>query len=318
MDSLDATALALFQRQHGCAERGQLRSLGITDRVIGGWVTSGAAQLLQPRVLGLNGWSGVGDQHLSSLCLAAPTVAIGGSSAGRLWGLRQMPSVGTFVIAPPAAHPRLRNVRLIRSASLLDEHIVHRDDGLRFTSPTRTLFDLANEFNNDDEFAAVVANVRDRFRVSISMLHRLRRQCSGQGKPGSERFNRVLATLSDRPPQQSLPEIALKLAFMRAGLPEPVEQYAFDLSGVGRIYVDLAFVDHKVIVEFDHSHWHAYGKAVVAQDKRRDRQLVALGWIVVRFDEDDVAWCLADLVNEVAALLARRSERAWGSPTRSW
>jgi hypothetical protein len=306
VNSTHAKALAVLHSQHGAARREQLRAVGLSDSSIKGWLSAGALTIAQPGVLALHSSPKSFERSCVELCLAVPGSVIGGRTAGRLWGFRQMPRGRNLLLVPATWQPTLSNAVIWRTRVLPVHHHVARPDGIILTAPHRTLLELAREIRTDDEFRSIMANVRDRFDVSLRLLHQLKREAAVQGRAGSARFNRVLSLESGRRPPQSKPEVILRDAFVAAGLPTPVEQFEMDLAVVGHIRADLAFPDARVIVEFDHSTWHAYGKTVVGRDKRRDRQLAALGWIVLRFDEDDVAHCLSDVVDEVAAVINLR------------
>jgi Protein of unknown function (DUF559) len=310
MNPVDASVIRLFLSQHGVASREQLRHLAVSDSRIGDWLNAGALSRVQPSVLQLGGTQETLEQRLAAICLAAPTAVVGGFAAGRLWGFRQMPLTDPLVLIPDGRKPNLQRVQLWRTRCLPDHHVVQRDDAIRVTAPHRTLLELAWQMQSDDQFRACVANVRDRHPVSLRLLHQLKRESAVQGRPGSARFNRVLALESGSNPPQSLPELQIRDALIAAGLHAPVHQFAFDLPRVGSIRADLAYPHERVIIEFDHSEWHAYGKQIVGRDKRRDRALVALGWIVLRFDEDDLALCLDDVIAEIALVLRQRASAA--------
>jgi very-short-patch-repair endonuclease len=306
MDLIDTAALDLLHRQHGVAARRQLRALGFSDRRIDGWITAGAMVRLQPATVQLGGSPATVHQVAAAACLANPNVVAAGRTAGRMWQLRNMPVGPALVLATSSYAPQLHDVEVWRTRLLPDHHVVVRSDGIRVTAPHRTLLELARELPTDDALASAMAQVRDRYNVSLRLLHQLKRESGLSGRPGAARFTRVLAAMDGQRPAQSEPELVLARAIVAAGLARPVPQFEITLPGIGAIRADLAFPDARLIVEFDHSHWHAYGRTVVGRDKRRDRQLAALGWVVLRFDEDDLALCLDDVIAEIAGVLALR------------
>ena len=79
----------------------------------------------------------------AALCAARPELVVAGPTAGRLWGLRRSPRDGlVHVIAPPASHRREPWVKAYRTALIDPEDVVTHPDGLRLTSPSRTVVDL--------------------------------------------------------------------------------------------------------------------------------------------------------------------------------
>ncbi len=70
--------------------------------------------------------------------------------------------------------------------------------------------------------------------------------------------------------------------------------------------VDLAEPTSRVIVEADGRRWHAIEQAM-ADDRRRDRQAAANGWLVLRVMWDDVVRHPATTAAQIAAVVAQRS-----------
>ena len=66
---------------------------------------------------------------------------------------------------------------------------------------------------------------------------------------------------------------------------------------------DLAWPEHKVIVEFD-GDVHRERKVFV-EDNRRQNRLVAEGWIILRFTSADVYGRPDEVVVEIRRALAR-------------
>jgi very-short-patch-repair endonuclease len=71
------------------------------------------------------------------------------------------------------------------------------------------------------------------------------------------------------------------------GLPMPRLQHpVIDESGVVLADADMAWPEHKVLVEFDGDVHRE--RATFVRDRRRQNRLVAAGWIVLRFTSADV------------------------------
>ncbi|WP_242511528.1 DUF559 domain-containing protein [Pengzhenrongella frigida] len=104
---------------------------------------------------------------------------------------------------------------------------------------------------------------------------------------------------------QSLTETLARLALTRAGLSaEP----AVRILGVG--WVDL-LVAGRIVVELDGFAYHS-GRAEYREDRRRDRELVRQGYVVLRFTFEDVVRDPQIVVRAVLATLAGADSRASG------
>lgn len=95
---------------------------------------------------------------------------------------------------------------------------------------------------------------------------------------------------------QSPIETVARLALMQAGLRvEP----GVRIAGVG--WVDLV-VEGRVVVELDGFAYHS-GRAEYREDRRRDRELVRQGYLVLRFTYEDVMRSPSMVVRAVQAVL---------------
>ena len=91
---------------------------------------------------------------------------------------------------------------------------------------------------------------------------------------------------ASRRPSQSGFELDVLDAIRQAGLPEPARQYELTLPSGEVIHVDLAWPDVRLGVEPGHSWWHG-GDLGQRRDQARDRACDAIGWRIVRYDEED-------------------------------
>lgn len=121
------------------------------------------------------------------------------------------------------------------------------------------------------------------------------------------RGRRALALLDPR--AESGIETLLRLALRRH---RARVRSQVTIAGVGR--VDFV-VGERLVVEADGYEWHA-DRAAFEGDRRRDRELVRLGYVVIRASYRQV---LGDLDAVVAAVLAviRRREHLWRAPHRA-
>jgi hypothetical protein len=106
-----------------------------------------------------------------------------------------------------------------------------------------------------------------------------------------------------RPAQSGL-ELDFVALIERIGLPTPKRQHPLVLASGELIHLDLAWPDIRLAVEPGHSWWHG-GDPRQRRDQARDRACSALGWLVVRYDED--ARKDAATARELAAIYRQRA-----------
>jgi len=117
---------------------------------------------------------------------------------------------------------------------------------------------------------------------TAELVEQLSRHPRGRGSARA----RVVLPLGD-PRSESPMESVLRWLAHAAGLPSPAVQYVVrDAAGSHIARADLAWPEHKVIVEFD-GDVHRQ-RDVFVKDTRRQNRLVAEGWVVLRFTSADV------------------------------
>lgn len=130
--------------------------------------------------------------------------------------------------------------------------------------------------------------------------------------PYTLRVRSVIANADPR--SESVGETRSRFEFRAAGLPDPIPQFEIrDPRGrfLGR--VDFAWPELKVIVEFDglvkYDKLLKPGQTmldVIREEKRRDRNLAALGWTVIRIEWDDLA-TPGPVMERIRQALSRRA-----------
>jgi very-short-patch-repair endonuclease len=279
----------LAERQHGVVTREQLRSLGIADRTIGDRVARGQLRRLHRGVYAVGHRALKRDGHLLGAVLACgPGAALSHRSAGQLWGL-----LPTYPVLPEVTRPGRHQKRdgIVIHRSVLVEDEVVEVDGIRVTSPFRTIFDLAGTLPTMRQLERAMneAEVRQlRDRVSLPML--LERYPRRRGSP------RVRELLDSRAPggttRNDFEE--LFVAFLdEHRLPRP--QLNATLALRGRFFEpDCMWAEQRLVVELDGRAVHGTPRAFES-DRQRDRILLAEGWRWAR-----VTW--RQLLDEPAAV----------------
>lgn len=222
--------------------------------------------------------------RIDAVLLGAPPGAVlSHLTAAALWGF-QVPLVPddarVHLTVPPGSRVRSRRDRRIH-CSVVPEPETRLIGGLSVTSPSRTWIDLAPDLPAGALLALTDQMLARGFPVGAfpRILDRSR------GRRGAARARSVLpcADALAGSPMESV----LRWLLHEAGFPRPVLQYVIsDAAGVFLGQVDLAWPEHRVVVEFDgevHRERHVFVK-----DLRRQNGIVLAGWQMLRFTSADV------------------------------
>jgi very-short-patch-repair endonuclease len=247
-------------------------------------------------------------QIMSAICQQHPAAAIAFTTAGREWGFRHMTDPRVHVLVPHAMTPTVPEVVVHRCRRIDPVDVaLERPDGIRLTSPPRTLFDCA-AILDDDQTASVIEQAMAERRCTMDTLFSTMVRLRHSRRPGSRRFETVLESRPAlRGAARSMLERRVRAAIQHAGLPKPRVNHVVRLPS-GHVYeIDLCWPDHTLAVEVDHPFWHDR-EAESARDKLRDRKLSVAGWSAQRLSQEDVESRLADAVGDLRALLI---DRGW-------
>lgn len=244
-------------------------------------------------------------QILTAVCQRYPEVAIGFTTAGSELGFRKMVDPLIHVLTPHSLTPEIPGVVVHRSRRIDPVDIsFERRDGVRLTSPPRTLFDCASLLGEDECASAIEQAIADR-RCTMETLFSTMARLRHPRRPGSTRFESVLLSRPVlRGAARSELERVVRAAIRRAGLPEPIVNMWVDLAG-GPVQIDLAWPDFMVALEVDHPFWHDR-EAEAARDKRRDMKLAALGWLPQRLSQIAVEKRLDEAMADLREILILR------------
>jgi hypothetical protein len=242
--------------------------------------------------------------RVDAVLLGAPREAVVSHlTAASLWGL-QVPLVPTdprvHLTVPPGRRVRQRADRRIH-CSVVPAPARAVRSGVCVTSLPRTWIDLAAQL----PLPALLAVTDQVLRRHVPAGALLALLGEARGARGTRAARRVLP-LGDQRSGSPL-ESVLRWLLHEAGLPAPVLQHAvLDPSGGKVGEVDLAWPDHRVVVEFD-GDLHR-DRPVFVDDLRRQNGLVLAGWTVLRFSSADVlgrpAWVVAVVRRALAAASA--------------
>ena len=122
-----------------------LASFGCTSRNISQLVAEGRARSPCCRAcFGVRNGRATASRVLAAVCARNPAAMIGFTTAGQLWTYRRMTDPRIHVLVPHGRSPEMEGVVVHRCRRIDPVDIVQRADGIRLTSPPRTLFDSAD------------------------------------------------------------------------------------------------------------------------------------------------------------------------------
>jgi hypothetical protein len=271
--------VALSRRQGGAISRGQLLRLGVDDDRIHrltaqGWLVRERQGIYRVGAL-------TDDGVLWAAYLAmGPSAALTHRTAGREHAVLRghlAARAGTAVdVTAPTRRTARRGIR--PHCARLDPRDVGVRRGLRFTTVSRTLLDLAADLN-EAELQAAVDEARVRRRLNRRSIEATIARAPGHHGVGALR--RAIAR-HDRGRGVPIGEFERRaIGFLRDhGFPPYVRNYAVQVDGEP-FTLDVVWVDERVGLEFDSRGFHDNDPRF-ATDRRRSRRLGAVGWHVVR------------------------------------
>jgi very-short-patch-repair endonuclease len=284
----ETEALALAARQHGLAHRKQLTKLGWTRNGLRHAVDSGRWNWRTDRVLELVGSAATPEQRVLAAILDLNVdAAVSHTSAAARWGIPGFQLAPLHVTGERERGRRPAHVGIVhRPKLLLPDHVVVLD-GIRTTTPTRTLFDLAGILHWKRTERALETALSMRL-TTTPRLHAMFRQLARRGRAGIA----VMRSLLDERPIGYVPagsrlELRVEDLARQAHITDLVRQIDVGNGSdpIGR--VDFVDRERRIIIEVQSDRFH--GSMV---DSRRDAERIdalrAAGWIVVEIHEYDI------------------------------
>lgn len=199
-------------------------------------------------------------------------------TAARLWGGVVPDNEWTHISFMRDVRFRLGGIRPHRYRHRLD---VKRRHGLPVTSPGQTFCDLAKHLGLVD-LVALGDRLVKKGRCSPEELVAYADGWVGQCRDDARRAARLV-----RPRVDSVPETAVRLLMVLAGLPEPqVDIKIRDADGHVRFRLDLGFEEARLAIEYD-GRWHEEGDQPERDDLRRTELSTDERWtfVVVRAED---------------------------------
>jgi very-short-patch-repair endonuclease len=283
----DAEVAALAARQHGVVARRQLLGLGLAAGAIDRRIEHGRLHPLHPGVYAVG--HRIVSQHgrwMAAVLACGPRAVLSHRSAAALWNIRGTTKSRIDVTVPsdlrrrPGLHPH---------CAVLPPDEITTHDGIPATTPARTLLDLAAVVPRQTLERALDEAEILRLPGPHTLLDRYPR------RRGTKNLRALLREARNPTPTRNDFEGRLLTLLDDHGLPRPATNTIIEGKEVDAVWREV-----KLIVELDGFATHGTRRAF-ERDRRRDRQLHAAGWRVVRLTWEQLGE--PELPAEMSALL---------------
>ncbi len=239
----------------------------------------------------------------------------GGRTGMRLWGLPH-PEIWTMkeplevMVPPDTAPPRTGGVKGRRLAEDRAETTILK--GVPVVDPVAAFFTCAHELTTAQAVTVIDALITTASdypdlgpRRPMTTRQLIFDRLAHWGRfPGCATVREALPLARER--VESPKETETRLLIVAAGLPEPEVQCGVFDRGRFIARVDLAYPRLKIAIEYE-GDGHRTDKGQWRRDIQRQRELEALGWIVIRLTEDDLRNAGASLLTHLRRAIATRS-----------
>lgn len=265
--------------------RGQLLAAGLSPDAIKHRLNTGRLHLLHRGVYAVgNVGLTQSASDLAAVLACGPAAVLSHRSAAAVWELLPPPDQPEVTV--PSRRRVVRPGITVHRADELPGRDVRMRDGIPVTAPERTILDLAA--TRDLDRALNEALLR-RLVNPATLLTR------AVGRPGA----RAIRSLLDQgpTPTRSDPERRFFQLVDRAALPRPRTNVRVE----GR-EVDALWAEQRVVVEVDGFAFHS-GRAAFERDRRRDAELQAAGYRVLRFTWRQITGRPEAVIAQLAATL---------------
>lgn len=265
-------------------------------------VRSGQLDQLHPGVARLHGTPITREARIMAAVLAVGRPAIASHrSAAHLWGIeRRTDDPVDVIVVGRRRLPALTGVVIHRPKDV-ERLTPQRRRNITCTNILRTLLDLGAV--DRDAIRDAVGHAIAHHHVTLPTLESVVVQHSEHGRSGIVALrNAVDAWAIDRKPTDSLLEATMQRLITRYGL--PAVEFHPTVCGYE---VDFRVVGTPVILECDGWAYHGVHRAAFERDRERDADLIAAGWIVVRFTYRAITAHPEATADRIAAAVARWS-----------
>lgn len=281
--SAEVAAIQLASSQFGVLHVNQADRLGLSPRAISRRLSRGWRKV-HPGVVCIPGYPDTFEQRTMAAHLYAGSDSLlSHRSAGRLHGLDAIPESRIDITTPR----RLRTKELAihqRDVTTLRSRFF---GPIPATAIDQTIIDLAGVVND----VTLEIAIDSALRQGLTLVDRVAALLDSVGGRGTSGATALKGLLEQRAPMARPPESVVEtqvLGLMRSfDLPSPVAQHLVSIPGSSDIRVDFAYPELRIAIEVDSVRWHS-GLRAIHRDNRRQNLLAARGWLVLRFEWDDI------------------------------
>jgi len=297
MNEAEKRALARAAEQFGTIGRNQARACGLSERQIDTRIANERWELLLPGVYRVRGTPPTTRQRLLATTLwAGDGSAISHLAAGRLLRLDAVPKPTMIDVSVPRV-TGLASKGVVLHRTAIDQIDRVMVDGIRCTSATRTIIDLAARLDGEALEAAFESARRVGLTAPSALASRAAVLC-GRGRAGSTLVRHLLAVLEHRPLESRL-EVKTARLLRAHGLRAPANQLP-----VGRFRLDYAWPMLLLAVECDGFEHHGQ-RLLWKRDRRRIAELESMGWRLIHVTWDDVTNHPDETVSRIRSAVQR-------------
>lgn len=297
---LERRLATLTKTQRGVVSSAQLRAIGFSRNMVAHRLGIGRLIRLSQGLFALAGvtMTARSRQWAALLTIGADAVI---SHLSALGLMRVRPDPMVVDVTCRRAFHRRDGIRLHRAS--LDPDEITVIDGVRVTTPSRTLFDVGTMLGAKAH-ARVANEALMQGLCELADLHAAHDRHAG--RPGSVAFRRLLKALDPEGRHHRSPlEIRLN-RFLRARRVPPWESNARITVGGDVFEPDVLWRAERVIVEADGRDPHL-APLTFASDRRRDRRMRVEGWEPIRVTSLDLDEQPDELERDLRTLLGLAS-----------
>jgi very-short-patch-repair endonuclease len=296
-----------FAAHHGIAAASTLERLGMSSSTMHRLAQQQRLVRVMPGVFRSAQWPTTFEQTLAAACARNDSVAIGLTTADRMWGFRGVRDREFHVLLVHGSSPEMPGIVVHRCRRIDPVDIVERPDGIRLTSPPRSLFDSADMLGFESARSVLEQILHEGMCTLATVIDTVSRLYH-PNRPGSRTMR---AVLDSKPKWQRALQSGLELKVLfeieRQSLPAPIAQCPVQLPDGTVIHLDFGWPQWRVGLEVDDPAWHD-GAVESTRDARRGRKATIAGWTVPRITRLDVERSIGEAVGDVAAIIRRHTQ----------
>lgn len=276
--NLEEECNRLAARQHGVISLDQARSMGLSKDAVYYRVRRGRWERVLPRVFRLGGAPESWRQWLmAALMWSGPRAAVTHRAAAELLGFDDFSRGLVEITLPVKLHSPCP--RVIVHFGYFQRRDIAVVQGIRVTTPARTILDLAAVLPEEELAAALDESLRKGW----TSLARLRWELEQDGRGARNGSGILRGLLGERSATEAPPDSRLEDRLWRlictVGLPKPHRQWRVRTAG-STYYADMAYPDEMLALEADGYAYHS-GKESFERDRRRASALASAGWRII-------------------------------------